>query len=184
MKDFNLRKYLAENRLLKEEIVFPELKDEFEGYQDAMLGSDEEYLQDIIYATPEELLTSFLDLNGGYYEVALAVDDGRYSAGEAVELAKQWAMAKLLDLIGPIDTFLNKNFKEVQDKINKNIPDEAEFKIMGDPKVATIAVTDEDGIDISIDKTHMEELFGKNDPENPITTTKISGITVHYNDYL
>ena len=93
MKDFNLRKYLAKNRLLKEEIDFPELEDEFEGYQDAMLGSDEEYLQGVIDATPEELL----DLNGGYYEVALGVEQGRYSAEEAVKLAKAWAISKLGD---------------------------------------------------------------------------------------
>ena len=91
MKDFNLRKYLAKNRLLKEEIDFPELEDEFEGYQDAMLGSDKEYLQGVMDATPEELL----DLNGGYYEVALGVEQGRYSAEEAVKLAKAWAKDKL-----------------------------------------------------------------------------------------
>ena len=94
MDNFNLKKYLAENRLLKEEIDFPELEDEFEGYQDAMLGSDEEYLQGVIDATPEELL----DLNGGYYEVALGVEQGRYSAEEAVKLAKAWAKDKLSGL--------------------------------------------------------------------------------------
>ena len=94
MDNFDLRKYLTENRLLKEKIDFPELEDEFEGYQDAMLGSDEEYLQGVIDATPEELL----DLNGGYYEVALGVEQGRYSAEEAVKLAKAWAKDKLSGL--------------------------------------------------------------------------------------
>ena len=94
MDNFDLRKYLTENKLLKEEIDFPELEDEFEGYQDAMLGSDEEYLQGVIDATPEELL----DLNGGYYEVALGVEQGRYSAEEAVKLAKAWAKDKLSSL--------------------------------------------------------------------------------------
>ena len=75
-------------------IDFPELEDEFEGYQDAMLGSDEEYLQGVIDATPEELL----DLDGGYYEVALGVEQGRYSAEEAVKLAKAWAKDKLSGL--------------------------------------------------------------------------------------
>lgn len=94
MKNFDLRKYLAENKLLKETIDFPEMEDEFEGYQDAMLGSDEEYLQGVIDAAPEE----FLDLNGGYYEVALGIEQGRYSAEEAVELAKDWAREKLSGL--------------------------------------------------------------------------------------
>ena len=169
--------FLTENKLLKEEIVFPELEDEFEDTMEAAIERPEVYLQNIIDASDEEIVSD------GYFEIKKAVDGRRYTKEKAAELARAWAMAKLSDLI-PIDTFLNKNFKEVQDKINKNIPDEAEFKITGDPKVATIAVTDEDGIDISIDKTHMEELFGKNDPENPIITTKINGITVHYNDYL
>ncbi len=30
MKDFDLRKYLAENRLLKESMDFPEMEDELE----------------------------------------------------------------------------------------------------------------------------------------------------------
>ena len=94
MENFDLRKYLAENKLLKEAIDFPEMEDEFKGYQDAMLGSDEEYLQGVIDADPEE----FLDLNGGFYEVALGVEQGRYSAEEAVELAKSWAKEKLTGL--------------------------------------------------------------------------------------
>ena len=85
---------LAEGKLLKETIDFPEMEDEFEGYQDAMLGSDEEYLQGVIDDAPEE----FLDLNGGYYEVALGIEQGRYSAEEAVELAKSWAKEKLTGL--------------------------------------------------------------------------------------
>ena len=85
---------LAEGKLLKETIDFPEMEDEFEGYQDAMLGSDEEYLQGVIDDAPEE----FLDLNGGYYEVALGIEQGRYSAEEAVELAKSWAKEKLTEL--------------------------------------------------------------------------------------
>ena len=95
MKDFNLRKYLAEGRLLKEEINFPEMEDEFKGYQDAMLGSDLDFFKGVIDATPEELL----DLKGGYYEVALGVEQGRYSAEEAVELAKAWAKDKLAKAI-------------------------------------------------------------------------------------
>ncbi len=94
MENFDLKKYLAEGKLLKEVMDFPEMEDEFEGYQDAMLGSDEEYLQGVIDATPEE----FLDLNGWYYEVALGVEQGRYSAEEAVKLAKEWAKSKLSGL--------------------------------------------------------------------------------------
>ena len=85
--------------ILNEEINFPELEDEFEGYQDAMLGSDEDYLQDIISSTDEELENEFTDImNGGYYEVALGIEQGRYDAKEAVQLAKKWAQEKLNNL--------------------------------------------------------------------------------------
>ena len=86
--------YELEDPIDSQGIDFPEMDDEFEGYQDAMLGSDEEYLQGVIDDAPEE----FLDLNGGYYEVALGIEQGRYSAEEAVELAKSWAKEKLTGL--------------------------------------------------------------------------------------
>jgi hypothetical protein len=96
MKKSQLRQIIKEeiSKVLKETIDFPEMEDEFEGYQDAMLGSDEEYLQGVIDDAPEE----FLDLNGGYYEVALGIEQGRYSAEEAVKAAKDWAREKLSSL--------------------------------------------------------------------------------------
>ena len=92
MNDFDLRKYLAEGKLLKENIDFPELEDEFEGAMDAMVVEPEVYLQDIIKASPEEIVSD------DYYEVMNAVEQGVYSEDEAVELAKAWAKEKLSTL--------------------------------------------------------------------------------------
>ena len=92
MKDFDLRKYLAEGRLLKEDIDFPELEDEFEGAMDAMIVEPEVYLQDIIDASAEEIVSD------DYYEIMNAVEQGVYSAEEAVKLAKAWAKDKLSSL--------------------------------------------------------------------------------------
>ena len=115
MDNFDLRKYLAENRLLKEEIDFPELEDEFEGAMDAMVVEPEVYLQDIIDASAEEIVSD------DYYEIMNAVEQGRYSAEEAVKLAKAWAKDKLSGLAEnklikeEIDTFLNDNLFELFD---------------------------------------------------------------------
>ena len=92
MDNFDLRKYLAENKLLKEEIDFPELEDEFEGAMDAMVVEPEVYLQDIIDASAEEIVSD------DYYEIMNAVEQGVYSAEEAVKLAKAWAKNKLENL--------------------------------------------------------------------------------------
>ena len=92
MDNFDLRKYLAEGRLLKEEIDFPELEDEFEGAMDAMIVEPEVYLQDIIDASAEEIVSD------DYYEIMNAVEQGVYSAEEAVKLAKAWAKDKLSSL--------------------------------------------------------------------------------------
>jgi hypothetical protein len=92
MENFNLRKYLAENKLLKEYIDFPEMEEEFEGAMDVMVVEPEVYLQDIINASPEEIVSD------DYYEIMNAVEQGVYSAEEAVELAKSWAKEKLTGL--------------------------------------------------------------------------------------
>ena len=83
---------LAEGRLLKENIDFPELEDEFEGAMDAMVVEPKVYLQDIIDASAEEIVSD------DYYEIMNAVEQGVYSAEEAVKLAKAWAKNKLSDL--------------------------------------------------------------------------------------
>ena len=44
MNNFDLKKYLAESKLLKENIDFPEMEDEFEGAMDAMVVEPEVYL--------------------------------------------------------------------------------------------------------------------------------------------
>ena len=89
MENFDLRKYLAEGKLLKEEIDFPEMEDEFEGAMDAMMVEPEVYLQDIIDASAEEIVSD------DYYEIMNAVEQGIYSKDEAVKLAKEWAKSKL-----------------------------------------------------------------------------------------
>jgi len=109
MDNFDLRKYLAENKLLKEEIDFPELEDEFEGAMDAMVVEPEVYLQDIIDASAEEIVSD------DYYEIMNAVEQGVYSAEEAVKLAKAWAKNKLSGLA---ENKLLKEFvgKELEDR--------------------------------------------------------------------
>ncbi len=89
MDNFDLRKYLTEGKLLKENVDFPELEDEFEGAMDAMVVEPKVYLQDIINASPEEIVSD------DYYEVMNAVEQGVYSEDEAVKLAKAWAKEKL-----------------------------------------------------------------------------------------
>ena len=115
MENFNLKKYLAENNLLKEEIDFPELEDEFEGAMDAMIVEPEVYLQDIIDASAEEIVSD------DYYEIMNAVEQGVYSAEEAVKLAKAWAKNKLSSLTE------NKLVKEINyknpDTVMENMED-------------------------------------------------------------
>ena len=88
---YRFRQFLTEG-VIKENIDFPELEDEFEGAMDAMVVEPEVYLQDIINASPEEIVSD------DYYEVMNAVEQGVYSEDEAVELAKAWAKEKLSTL--------------------------------------------------------------------------------------
>ena len=90
--NFDLKKYLAEGRLFKENVDFPELEDEFEGAMDAMVAEPKVYLQDIIDASAEEIVSD------DYYEIMNAVEQGVYSEVEAVKLAKAWAKEKLSNL--------------------------------------------------------------------------------------
>ena len=92
MKDFDYRKYLAEGKLLNEAIDFPEMEDEFEGAMGAMVVEPEVYLQGIIDASAEEIVSD------DYYEIMNAVEQGFYSKDEAVKLAKEWAKDKLSGL--------------------------------------------------------------------------------------
>ena len=73
-------------------ITFPEMEDEFEGAMSSMSVSKEEYLQDIIDASTEEIVSD------DYYEIMNAVEQGVYSKDEAVKLAKSWAKEKLSTL--------------------------------------------------------------------------------------
>jgi len=148
MEDFDLRKYLAEGRLLKETFVefsdeqinkvldaakrgeapedvidsdfggddkylqsvkalmdinnFPELEDEFEDTMDAMIVEPEVYLQDIIDASAEEIVSD------SYLEIMKGVGE-RYSAQVAVIKAKAWAKNKLSDLKNKTENIQDKD---------------------------------------------------------------------------
>lgn len=92
MSNFDLKKYLTEGRLLKEDIDFPEMEDEFEGAMLASTQSKESYLRDIADIPYYEI-----DLSG-YYEVENAIEQGVYTEEEAKQLMKQWAKEKLDNL--------------------------------------------------------------------------------------
>jgi hypothetical protein len=70
-------------------ITFPEMEDEFEGAMSSMSVSKEEYLQDIINASADEIVSD------SYFEIKNAVEQGIYSKDEAVKLAKEWARNKI-----------------------------------------------------------------------------------------
>ena len=70
-------------------VDFPEMEDEFEGAMSSMSVSKEEYLQDIINASADEIVSD------NYFEIKNAVEQGVYSKDEAVKLAKEWAKNKL-----------------------------------------------------------------------------------------
>jgi hypothetical protein len=90
--NFDLKKYLAEGRLLKEAIDFPEMEDELEGAMLASTQSKESYLRDIADIPYYEI-----DLDG-YYEVENAIEQGVYTEEEARKLMKKWAKSKLQEL--------------------------------------------------------------------------------------
>ena len=134
MENFNLRKYLAENKLLKEEIDSQEKKkesffkiameNEFDGAMDAMDQSPEKYLQDIINYTKKFLNTKDAPLDefdlSGFFEVEKGVDR-YYTKEEAINFMKQWAEDKKSDLAK------NKLLKEVNyknpDTVMENMED-------------------------------------------------------------
>ena len=194
MKDFDLRKYLAENKLLKEGI---DPNSEIADYVKGMFNSsvaDYEGIQSDVWSKAEYAATSpgegsvFMDLVD-YLKSVGGKDVLEGNPDIYLELLPnediQWKAEIILnpqdDLrYQEIDTFLNFNFDEVKTKIG-NIP--SKFKIMGDPKVAT-AGDGERGIDISFDEEHMLSLFPEEDPFNEVESIEIAGQTVYYNDYL
>ena len=88
---YRFRQFLTEG-VIKEDIDFPEMEDEFEGAMDAMVVEPEVYLKDILNASADDLVSD------DYYEVMNAVEQGVYSKDEAVKLAKSWAKEKLSTL--------------------------------------------------------------------------------------
>jgi hypothetical protein len=140
MNDFDLRKYLAEGKLLKENIDFPELEDEFEGAMDAMVVEPKVYLQDIIDASAEEIVSD------DYYEIMNAVEQGFYSAEEAVKLAKAWAKNKLSGLAE------NKLLKE------DNIRDYWSEWAAGEIEVGNDDVIDAGGVDADFENVRDETM--------------------------
>ena len=88
---YRFRQFLTEG-VIKEDIDFPEMEDEFEGAMDAMVVEPKVYLKDILNASADDLVSD------DYYEVMNAVEQGVYSKDEAVKLAKSWAKEKLSTL--------------------------------------------------------------------------------------
>jgi len=88
---YRFRQFLTEG-VIKEDIDFPEMEDEFEGAMDAMVVEPEVYLKDILNVSADDLVSD------DYYEVMNAVEQGVYSKDEAVKLAKSWAKEKLSTL--------------------------------------------------------------------------------------
>ena len=186
MENFDLKKYLAENKLLKEYIDFPEMEEEFEGAMDAMVVEPEVYLQDIINASPEEIVSD------DYYEIMNAVEQGVYSAEEAVELAKSWAKEKLTGLsenkllkedANSIVNLLMKNQREVAEKTmnTEYFPfDNVNLDSMGD---ASITLKDEaGGMSFKYPEDVDSEFVGQEgDKPRPITIGGVDLMYVGYN---
>ena len=86
-------KYLQSVEALMDINNFPELEDEFEDTMDSMIVEPEVYLQKIIDASAEEIVSD------SYLEIEKAVGAGDYSAQVAVIKAKAWAKNKLEQLI-------------------------------------------------------------------------------------
>ena len=123
MDNFDLKKYLAEGKLLKENIDFPEMEDEFEGAMDAMVVEPEVYLKDILNVSADDLVSD------DYYEVMNAVEQGVYSKDEAVKLAKSWAKEKisglaegrLFDEITPLQQYVLDYEKDISGEVSSNV---------------------------------------------------------------
>lgn len=112
-------------------IDFPEMEDEFEGAMSSMSVSKEEYLQDIINASDDEIVSD------DYFEIKNAVEQGVYSKDEAVKLAKEWARKKLkvnenLTVGGKpsqeeVDKFFEETFQETHYLASKPVEEWDEY---------------------------------------------------------
>ena len=78
---YRFRQFLTEG-VIKEEVSS-------RGAMSSMSVSKEEYLQDIINASADEIVSD------SYFEIKNAVEQGIYSKDEAVKLAKEWARNKI-----------------------------------------------------------------------------------------
>lgn len=94
MNNFDLRKYLAENKLLKES---EDIYGEIEAAELELYGSDaaaldlDQWLNDLINASDEELM----DIDGGYYEIATVLDNVFLHKAEVMDNVRQWAKLQL-----------------------------------------------------------------------------------------
>jgi hypothetical protein len=131
---------------------FPEMEEEFEGAMDAMVVSPEEYLQDIINASSEDLVSD------DYYEVMNAVENGIYSEDEAVELAKIWAREKLstLNEVGGKKTSTKMKVSELKAKIKEDILAELSLNEKEEVDV-DVDVEDEVDVDVEADDIEIEK---------------------------
>jgi hypothetical protein len=170
--NFDSSKWLVENKItfqsrLNEVIDFPEMEDEFRGAMETGDYTKEEYLQDIISASPNELVSD------AYYEVSNAIKQGIYTKQEAVKLMKAWAKEKLgspeksegyiwdedgkilmmkdgvkqdITKVSGLVDFIGKHSKEIADKIGAvNVTQElGEFNVddLGDASATAIYMTD------------------------------------------
>jgi hypothetical protein len=134
-------------------IDFPEMEDEFEGAMSSMSISKEEYLQDIIDASADEIVSD------SYFEIKNAVEQEIYSKNEAVKLAKEWARKKLSTLAeGKL--FEEKMSLEVDDDYIELSDDSGEYDgDLNDDGTVDFSVFYDDGTEF--DESNWKSILGK-----------------------
>ena len=214
--NFDAKQWLVENKVtfqsrLTETINFPEMEDEFMGAMEAGDQTKEEYLQDIINASPNQLMSD------AYYEVLNAVKQGIYTKPEAVKLMKAWAKEKLgsseksegsiwdegenifmmkdgvkqdITKVYGLAEFIGDNTKEIADKIGavnvfQNLGTN-NIDNLGDASANAIYIVDGDRVESGLAFRYPEDVdddfVGENgDEPRPITVAGKELMYVEYN---
>lgn len=214
--NFDAKQWLIENKVtfqsrLTETINFPEMEDEFMGAMEAGDQTKEEYLQDIINASPNQLMSD------AYYEVLNAVKQGIYTKPEAVKLMKAWAKEKLgsseksegyiwdegekifmmkdgvkqdITKVYGLAEFIGDNTKEIADKIGavnvfQNLGTN-NIDNLGDASANAIYIVDGDRVESGLAFRYPEDVdddfVGENgDKPRPITVAGKELMYVEYN---
>lgn len=214
--NFDAKQWLIENKVtfqsrLTETINFPEMEDEFMGAMEAGDQTKEEYLQDIINASPNQLMSD------AYYEVLNAVKQGIYTKPEAVKLMKAWAKEKLgssekpegyiwdegekifimkdgvkqdITKVYGLAEFIGDNTKEIADKIGavnvfQNLGTN-NIDNLGDASANAIYIVDGDRVESGLAFRYPEDVdddfVGENgDEPRPITVAGKELMYVEYN---